>query len=200
MKSSNSLKKNLLAALIMIGYYPNTCAEEVSDHVCDPCEPKEFGRIRSFGFIDKSFAFANDDKTNATEWLRGIEEGKIFIIPNSRGELGEPAENLLPGYGNVEEELVNYTNTATLYDPNYASNCSFYNKIKKVRNQYYAFLVTSSKVHITPVPTLIVPKQIFADDLKTVIDWKVVVKWVSEDLLCPIEIPDGVFENCFTQE
>jgi len=194
------MKFNEIALMIMIGYYPNTCAEDVPDHVCDPCEDKEFGRVRSFGFIDKNFQFLNNDKTNAAEWVRGIEEKSIILIPNSRGEIGEPSENMLPGYGEVEEELVNYTNTATLYDPNYATNCEFYNKIKKIRNTYLSFFVTSSKVHITPVPVSIVPKQVIADDLKTVIDWKVVVKWVSPDLLCPIEKPEGVFENCFIQE
>ena len=73
------MKFNGIALMIMIGYYPNTCAEDVPDHVCDPCEDKEFGRVRSFGFIDKNFQFLNNDKTNAAEWVRGIEEKSIIL-------------------------------------------------------------------------------------------------------------------------
>lgn len=196
MKSKS--KKNPVAAMIMWGYYPNSCAEEVPEHVCDPCEPKEFGKIRSFGFIDKSFAFENDDKTNASEWLRGITEGLIKLVPNAHGELPEPTENLLPGYGDTEEELVNYSFVANVYDPNYSSNCDFYNKIKKARNNYYFVYRTSSKLHITEVPVLIIPKTQIQDDQKTLVDWKAVVKWTAADFPCPIEIPEGIFDACFT--
>lgn len=180
------------------GYYPSTCDTEVLDHACDPCEDREFARIRSAAFIHKDFEFADGDTENATEWARGINEGKIIIIPETNGEMPEPSEKVGVGYGDTQETLLGYDFAPFFIDPNYASNCGFYNSIVGNRNYRFAYR-TSSKTHITDKTVTIIPKKSIANDLNAEVTWKVQVKWMSNQFPCPFNTPEGVF-TCFIPE
>jgi hypothetical protein len=182
----------------MAGYYPSSCDALIPDHACDPCEGREFGRIRSAAFIHKDFEFANGDTTNASEWLRGISEKKILVIPDTNGELPEPGEKTGQGYGDTVETLLGYDFQAKFIDPNYSSNCDFYNALIGNRNFKFAYR-TSSKVHITDKTVTIIPKTTVPNDLNSEVTWNVTAKWISNQFPCPIDTPEGVF-TCFIPE
>lgn len=181
---------------LAVGYYPTTCNSQVPAHNCDPCEEREFGRIRSAGFIHKDFAFANDDTTNASEWTRGIDEGKIFVIPETNGELPEPSEIVGTGYGDTVETLLGYDFAPRFVDPNYASNVDFYNSLVGNRN-YKFFYRTSSKVHITQKTVTIIPKTNVANDLNSEVVWGTLVKWRHNQFPIPFDTPEGIFDSCY---
>jgi hypothetical protein len=180
---------------LAMGYYPS-CAEAQPQHNCDPCEEREFGRIRSAGFIHKSFEFADGDTTNASEWQRGIEEGKIYVIPETNGELPEPSEITGTGYGETVETVLGYDFAPKFVDPNYASNVDFYNALIGNRN-YKFFYRTSSKVHITQKTVTIIPKTNIANDLNSEVVWGTVVKWRHNQFPIPFDTPEGIFDSCY---
>jgi hypothetical protein len=175
----------------MPGYYPSGCDSLIPSHVCDPCEQREYGRIRSAGFIHRDFAFT--DPTNATEWQAGIKNKRIIVIPETHGELPEPTEKSGPGYGDNLESLMGYEFHAKFTDPNYAANAEFYNALIGNRN-YRFFYRTSSRVHITDQPVTIIPKQHIPDDLNGEVVWTVTCKWQDHKFPHPYHAPDSVFE------
>lgn len=181
-----------------VGYYPTSCDNIVPDHNCDPCAEREYGRIRSAGFIHKDFEFADGDTTNTTEWQRGISEGKIIVIPETNGEFPEPSEKVGPGYGDTTETLLGFDFSANFVDPNYKENCDFYNALIGNRN-YKFFYRTSTQTHITDKTVTIIPKKSIQNDLTSEVTWKINVKWMSNQFPCPFNTPESVF-TCFMLE
>jgi hypothetical protein len=194
-KHAKSEEVGPFAIILLSGYYPTTC-DDIPQHVCDPCEAREFGRIRSAGFINKDFVFPYGDYSNPTSWQNGILSGDILVIPATNGEMPEPAEKAGPGYGDVVEEVLNYDFQAKFNDPNFVSNCDFYNTLLGKRN-FLFFFRTSSQTYITPVPVTIIPKFMVANDLNANVVWNVQVKWVSPVLPCPFNTPETIFDYCF---
>lgn len=183
----------------MAGYYPSGCDNLIPVHNCDPCEGREFGRLRSGGFIHKDFVFANDDTTDEAEWARGIDSGEIIVIPETNGEMPEPSEKVGTGYGDTVETLLGFDFTAMIADPNFASNCDFYNAIVGNRN-YKFFFRTSSKTYITDKTVTIIPKFKVDNDINSEVVWNVTVKWQSAQFPCPFETPVSVIQTCYIPE
>ena len=179
-----------------MSYYPSTCSTPIPDHVCDPCDHREFGRIRSAGFIHREFTFTNP--ADPAEWLAGIQSKQIIVIPETNGELPEPTEKTGAGYGDTVETLLGYEFHAKVTDPDYVGNCAFYNALVGNRN-FKFFYRTSSKVHITDKPVAIIPKKVIPNDLNGEVVWHVSVKWQDNKFPCPIDTPTGVMQ-CWTSQ
>lgn len=174
-------------------YYPGGCDSLIPDHYCNDCETPEKGRIGSSAFIKDSFEFTNP--SNAQEWINGIENKDIIIIPRTNGSFDGGSEVETTGYGRQATTLSGYNFQAIFNDPNYKLNADFYNEIKRSRNYRYAY-VTETLVHITDVPVSVVPKNPVQDDITSDVVWNVTVKWASKDLPVPYDVPPGIFE-CF---
>jgi hypothetical protein len=101
----------------MAVYYPSDCEVEIPDHICDPCETREKGRIGSTAFIKTSFEFT--DPSDPTEWQTGINAGDIIIIPEVLGSFDGGTEVEGAGYGRQSTSLLGYNFTANFKDPNY---------------------------------------------------------------------------------
>ena len=172
-------------------YYPAGCDALIPDHVCDPCETIEQGRIRSVAFIKSDFAFT--DITNPVEWRTGFASGDIIIIPQTKGTFDGGAEVESPGYGDQSTRLTGYNFSAVYDDPNYKLNCGFYNALKNSRNYLFAFR-TATQVHITENVVQVIPKNPVQDDTNSEVVWNVTVKWSGNDLPCPADVPAGIFE------
>ena len=178
----------------MAGYYPSTCNEIIPPHNCDPCDTREYGRIRSFGFIKSSYNFSNP--SSAAEWRTAMNAENIIVVPFSNGELQAASEVLGQGYGSATETLIGFDFVAVVNDPNYSENCDFYNAIATSRN-YKFFYVTSSHVHITDVACTFIPKAPIANDLNSEVVWNVTVKWRDQNHACPYDLPATIFDDCF---
>lgn len=177
----------------MAAYYPSTC-NPVNQHNCDPCETQELGRIRSAFFVSNSFTFT--DETDPTEWAAGIASGDIFIIPETHGDFSAPSPKFGAGFGDTVEQLLAYDFTAKYFDPNFASNCEWYNTIKKNRNFKFGWR-TSSKCYISTKTVVIVPMYEVQDDLTSLVTWNTQIKWQAADLPCPFDTPEGIFDECY---
>jgi hypothetical protein len=175
----------------MAGYYPNTCDNVVPIHNCDPCLPREYGRVRAVAFVKSSYTFL--DPTDQAEWEQAIQDQNVILIPKVHGTLPEPSEQVGPGYGDTTETLLGFDFTASFYDPNYSENCDFYNAI--MRSQDYRFMYKSeTKGHLTDATVTVVPKAPIEDDLNAEVVWVVQVKWKDSSHACPFTFPIGVLE------
>ena len=172
-----------------MSYYPSAC-EQLEPHCTDPCESREYARLRSTGFIRMGYTF---DPTSAAAWLAGIAAGQIVVIPETNGESPYASPRLGPPYGTHGDILLGYDFSARYEDPNYNCNCDFYNSI--IGNLNYRFFYrTSSHVYITDTPATIVPNRDIANDLADEITWSIDVRWISRTFACGVPTPDGVFD------
>lgn len=174
-------------------YYPG-CNTVVPDPSCSDCIKVELGDIRSIFFVKKTFVFA--DMSDPAEWTIGINNKDIYVFPYTRGTL-EQAENMQPGFGDEDESLDSFTFTATCFDPNYKDNFPFWNAIKNSKNFKFGFR-TESLVHMSEVAATIIPKVTIAEGKKSAVNWNVIVKFTQDDLVEPIDMPVGVFEQCIS--
>lgn len=172
-------------------YYPG-CNTSIPDPSCSDCINTELGDIRSIFFVRKDFAFA--DITDTAEWTTGIEAKDIYVFPYTRGTL-EQAENMQPGFGDEDESLDSFTFTATVFDPNYKANYGFWNAIKNNKNFKFGYR-TESLVHLSDVTATIIPKAPIAEGKKTAVNWNIIVKFTQDDLVEPLDMPTGVFDQC----
>jgi hypothetical protein len=109
--------------------YKNCDAIEIPQHVCDDCAEWEKGGIRSIALVDKDFVFT--DLTDASEWIAGIEAGKIIIVPATRGTFDGGSAVTAQGYGHIEQITTGYNFTLAARDPYYKQNQNFWNLISK---------------------------------------------------------------------
>jgi hypothetical protein len=181
-------------AFILTGYYPTTC-DDLPNHTCDPCETREFGRVRSAGFIKSDFTFT--DQTNPTEWQAGIASGDIIIAPFTNGEIAEPSVKTGPGYGDMVEEVLSQDQSGFFNDPNFVSNNQngFYAAMVGRRNMLF-FFRTSSQTYITDVPVTVMPGYKIDNDLTSNVVWNVKVKWQSLNQPTAFNTPDNIFDQC----
>lgn len=174
-------------------YYPSGCDALIPDHICDPCEEIELGRVRSVAFIKNTFDFV--DPTSPIEWRNGFLSGDIILIPQTKGTFDGGAEVTAPGYGDQSTRLTGYNFQAQYQDPNYRKNANFYNAIKNSRQYRFAYR-TETQVHITDKTVQVIPKNPVQDDTTTEVVWDVLVQWSGKDLPVPYDVPPTIFDQC----
>ena len=182
-----------------MGYYYSNCSD-LPQHDCNPCENREYGRIRSAGFISKDYyTTLIASPGDPTVWAAGQDANLVIVIPETNGSVSAGSAKMGPGYGETVETLLGYEFTAKFHDPNFISNAGFYNALIGQRN-YYFFYRTSSQTYITNVTVTIIPNKEVKDDLNGEIVWENTVKWVDKQFELQIDTPDVVFDDCFTGE
>jgi len=174
-------------------YYPTGCDDLVPAHYCDSCESPELGRIRSVAFIKNTLTFS--DPSSPTEWEAGFASGEIFLIPFTNGTYDGGAEVESPGYGDQATRITGYNFQVTYNDPNYRNNCDFYNALKDSRQYKFAFR-TETQIHLTDTTVSVIPKNPVTDDVNSAVVWSVTVKWAGKELPCPVDVPEGIFDEC----
>lgn len=174
-------------------YYPTGCDDLVPAHYCDTCEETEKGRVSSIAYIKNTFSFV--DKTNPTEWQAGFASGDIILIPFTKGTFDGGAEVETAGYGRQVTRLTGYNFQLQYQDPNYRSNCNFYNALKNSRSYFVAYF-TETQGHMSDNEVQVIPKNPVQDDPNSEVVWDVIVKWAGTDLPCPFDTPAGIFDAC----
>ena len=172
-----------------MSYYPSHC-DHIPPHDADPCEQEEFGRLRSVGFIRLDYSF---DHSDAVAWHTGIATGQIISIPETNGQSPRASVVTGPPYGIRPGAILGYEFSATYYDPNFNSNCDFYNQLSRSLH-YFFFYRTSSHLYITDVPVSIAPNRDIKNDLNADVVWEVDIRWISRQHPCGVATPDDVFE------
>lgn len=172
-------------------YYPTGCGT-VPPPICSDCPVKELGRVRSLFFQRNDFEFI--DITDPAEWDQAICDQDVFVFPKTKGSL-DMAEQMTSGFGDKDEDLMNYEFTLNIMEPNYPDNCDFWNSIKRA-NIYRVGWRGQTKVYLSDVIATIIPKAPIADDIKQATYWNIIVKFIQEDMPCAQDIATGVFDRC----
>lgn len=176
--------------------YPSTCGS-LASHDCDPCAPREYGRVRSFCFISQDiYPTLIANITDTPTWQAAIAARQVVVIPYSNGSVPMASPKMGPGFGSAVETPLGYDFTAKVVDPNYANNVAFYNSIFGAKGYHLGYL-TSSKLAITDNTVTIIPNKDIKDDLNSGVYWEIECKWADHkhELLYPI--PSGVFDACY---
>ena len=64
-----------------MGYYYSNCSD-LPQHDCNPCENREYGRIRSAGFISKDYyTTLIASPGDPTVWAAGQDANLVIVIP-----------------------------------------------------------------------------------------------------------------------
>lgn len=172
-------------------YYPG-CPDAQPAFICTDCPATEKGDIRGVALIKEDFSFT--DITDEVEWQVGINDGNIFVFTETKGTL-ESAENLVPGFGDVIEELDSYTHTVNITTKNYLENCDAWNVVKN-NQTWKLYYRTQTQGHLSAVPVLIVPKAPITEGKTNAIYRQAIMKWQEEDIPCNTDIPAGIFKRC----
>jgi len=162
---------------------------------CQDCPTKELGRVRAIWLQSVNFTFT--DITDPAEWDAAICAGEVFVFPYANGT-ADMAEQLSDGYGNVPQTLDSYEYTLNIHEPQYANNVSFWNFVKR-SNQYLVGYKTQTLFHLSSVAAMIFPKAPVSADVKSKIDLNIMIKFVQEDLINPLNLPrinSGIFSTC----
>lgn len=176
-----------------IPYYFGGCESEIPDHVCNPCEGQEKGRISSVAFIEKSFVFT--DPSSPAEWAAGIANRDIFLINSVTGSTDGGTAVTGPGYGRQATKFLGYDFTSNYRDPNYTQNADFYDGIKNSSAYKYAYW-TETQVHISDNPVSTVPKSPVTEEINSDVVWDVDVAWNQSSVMRPYPAPPGVVDQC----
>lgn len=186
-----------------MGYYiPSSLCSgtTVPDYSCNDCPSKEFGRIRSWFFIKKTYlstVLANP--TSSAVWITGLSSGNIITLNKTQGSYDGGSTQELTGFGDDPTFNGNTTHSADIIDVNYADNCDFWNAVRN-SSEYTGGFRTSSKIHFistsSTVGLTISPSNPVADDINSIVGWKAKMKWTSPDSPCAYSTPDGIFTNC----
>ena len=177
-------------------YYPasNCGGGAIPKYSCNPCPDYEYSRIRSIAFVKNNYSLT--DPSNPTQWNTALSTNNAIVLWSTSGTYDGGTTEEIVGFGDSETINGATTHILTYKDPNVVENCDFYNAIKD-SSDYTVYFRTSSKIWAAGAPVTITPKMPVADDLKGVLTYEVQLKWVSPDLPCGYNIPDGIFDTCY---
>lgn len=166
-----------------------TCDEDSVEHVCDPCDDVEGGRIRHAAFIHKSvLATLMTDLEDEEAWVDAVQAGTVKLIPNIRGNSDGGSKNTRDGYGDATEEVTGRTVTVNFKDPNYKKNCEFYTALENSKGRTYHFAyLTETLLHISDKPVSVFAKNPVEDGKDSDVVWDIEVVWKQKKPVCPIE-------------
>jgi hypothetical protein len=172
-------------------YYLYGCDGQIgANNYCDNCAEPEAGRVRGVAFIRYSFDFI--DPTDRNEWLTGMANGDIIVVPLVRGTYDGGAPVTADGFGYKTKELIGFNNKLTYVDPIYKLNRDFYNLIMMSGEWKFAF-TTATQVHLVAVPVTVSPLNPITDALGSSVVWSVDVEW--GDIVLPeiYDKPEQIF-------
>lgn len=176
--------------------YPGACENDVQQHVCNPCDEGEEGRIGSLAAVHKRYyatLMANPD--DASVWSTGIQNGSIIIIPDVRGTLSS-TPTYEAGYGRTPESYTGRTFKVTFTDPNWKGNHATYNALQVSRNYHVAWS-TGSQTQVSEKPATWKPDEPVAEEITSRRTWLSDVEFTQRPFSTPFDTPEGVFD-CFT--
>jgi hypothetical protein len=174
-----------------------TCADVVvPQHVCDDCAILEQGGIRSIALVKDTFSFT--DITDKDEWIAGIEDGDIIVIPKTIGTFDGGSPIMIAGFGDDAEAVSGFNFTLAARDPAYKQNGVFWNAIRKHKDMLVAWR-TATQIHISGAAVTISPLAPVEEGTDSVVTWQVTFTWKGEDLPEPNDgtaLKDEIF-TCF---
>ena len=176
---------------------------EIPSHFCNPCLEVEQGGLRGGAFILSSYIprASGDSISNEVEdfswWETGINEGKIHVIPKTRGTFdgGSPTES--PGYGDLSTIVTGKTFSVVMNDPDHRDNEEFYAAIANAPGSYNFAWRTGTELRISDTGVNIDPTDPIEEDPNSQVVWTVNITWNQKRKTVQIFNLDNKVFSCF---
>jgi hypothetical protein len=182
-------------------YYPtNNCGDSspFAAFLCSNCLTREFGSIRSLGFVQDSL-IGTFDFSSSSAWSTAIANQTAFVYFRTKGEYDGGDTEVIDGYGDTAEDSGNTTHKATIFVPDVINNVDHWNYIKK-RNDLVPVLRTQSRIWVFNEPCNIKVKMPIANDKKSVVEHNVLLTLIQDDLPTDYATPAGIFDRCYVSQ
>jgi len=174
----------------MSSYTPTNCDDDLVDNVNSACPVRENGDVNAMGYIKKGYE-ALIDPTDPTEWETLFCDRNAYRFNFARGTVAL-SENLVDGFGGLEQEVESYTYTLSVEVQDYKANADHLIGISKQKN-WVPFYVTEGCVHIGTKSSPIIVKNDVAG--KQEINWSITCIWKELVPLKPYDRPVGTFSG-----
>ena len=182
---------------------------DIPAHICNPCISTENGNVRSIGLIDATLLDISDEgliekaQVEALSfWEKGVTDGKIHIVPNTRGTFdgGSPVSSA--GFGDVKEIVTGKDFTLVFNDPNHKENEAFYAAIANAPGAYHIAWRTDTELRISGTAVNIDPVDNTEEDPTSAVLWTVTATWTQKRKTVQIFdlVPVKKIFNCFEVE
>lgn len=178
-------------------YIPSgQCGDEVNvpRYACSDCGERDFARVRHIGYYDEVYEFT--DITSFNEWNTNVlTPGLGEIIRNVLGSYDGGETEEIGGFGDVEFDNGNTTNTLVIKDPNYKTNRDFYNALKLKKDKKFVW-VTQDNMFVANAPANVSVKIPISESIKDVVVAEITIKWIEGDLPMIYAKPASLFDEC----
>lgn len=134
---------------------------------------------------------------SSAEWTTKIASGDARVMWQVSGALSNVSTEQLPGFGDVEFENGSTSWEATINDPNVVENTDFYDDLQ-LTTEWVLVYKTSNYIWDTGSTFVMSGKPNVTNNLKDVLTYEAIFKWVSSSQPVPHLIPNGIFDRCYT--
>jgi hypothetical protein len=181
-------------------------------HTCKPCIKNEKGGVRGVAYIENDYLeLARDATSKLIEktsvetlewWNTGILEGKIIVVPKTRGTFDGGSPQTGSGYGDVKEITIAKNFTLVANDPDHKDNEEFYEALASSPGAYHVAWRTESELRISDTPVNVDVVDNTEEDIDSVVDWAATSTWTqSRKTVQVFDItPVKTIFNCFEVE
>jgi hypothetical protein len=180
----------------------------IPEYLCDLCGEPEMGGLRGAAYIHKSLkaAITSANVQDIDWWSGNIQNGKIFIIPSTRGTYDGGAKNTVTGFGDEQETVTGKTFTAVVNDRHHAQKQSFYESLEANAKDYIFGFRTGSELRIAKnVIQSVEAKDNVEEGIDTNVLWNATVIWKQNKPYTTVpvypladEVKD-LFSNCIEE-
>lgn len=175
----------------------SNCRQQIPSFIDLACE-FESGRVNAFALITEEKAALAD--ANPSLWsdpsFYTTEDysGDVLIHPEvSGGYTGADTE--ISGKGNQQSRLGGKNHTATLRVESVKGNDDYWNKLN-ISTNYRAVLVTDdyNLLLVSTTNCSVSSNLILEDNIESICEWEVVIKWSDIRLPETYDVPVGIFQ------
>jgi hypothetical protein len=192
--------------------YKSCGGNTIPAHLCNACTKTEKGGVRGVAYIQKILidAVRNAEtglinKTNVellTWWNTNIENGKIIIVPQTRGTFDGGSPQTGAGYGDTKEITIAKNFTLVSHDPDHKDNEEFYAALSNAPGAYHVAWRTGTELRISDTPVNIDVVDNTEEDVDSVVDWAATATWTQSRKTVQVfdVTPVKQLFNCFEVE
>lgn len=166
------------------------------EYYCSSCPVEERGRIYSIAYTAKAASsLSTFDPTSTQDWYDLICNGYARVLNDIRGSYDGSTAVEGPGFGSQSVRLIGRNHQLTYMDIFDCDKIAFYNEIAN-SNQFEVWFRTETKLYRSTNAAMVFAALPIAEDMNTIIDFSVTVKWSNKNLPICYDLPTSVFDSC----
>jgi hypothetical protein len=167
---------------------------QLEPYLCLSCDQPENGRISAVAYVVKGAPLSNP--SDVQEWVNLICNNLAIVIPSVRGTYDGGSAIEQTGYGRQTTFRAGANHEVQYMHPWVCENVAFYNSLMRVANNYEFWFMTGSKLHKGGDGIYVNAQMPITDDVSSLIEFNVTVRWSRYELPRCFEPPILIFDSC----